>query len=132
MTRFGFIGIPVVGSLSQINIPESINTVQKVNENLPQNAQLIRDATFLKNKVGQVAFVYAPFYAFDGVSKPEMDKFKVFLGEYLCGTSLKETTQNSSVPHTPGKHLKIKDEGHREENKRRVSLLKRLLGVETL
>lgn len=106
--------------------------VKKVNENLPLGAQEIKDATFLNSGKGGATFVYTPNYALSEVSKADIIKFKSFLGECLRGATLDETTQNSSVPHTPGKHLRIQDRKHEDALKKSILNLKRFFGDKTL
>ena len=130
MSKYGILNF---GKAKLTKIEESTIADQRghlvnfINENLPPEAERIKDATLVRRGDRGVSLLFTPKFAFENVTSKGITEFRGKIEECIGLITLDETTQASAVPHTPGKHLWVDDEQHRKDIANRMANLKKFL-----
>lgn len=88
----------------------------------------LKDIILFCTKEG-TTLVYSPKLFFKNLSKDELISAYLKIKQRLSGHKLEETTQASSIPHTPGSHLRIKDKKYELEQAKKMEMLRKFFNA---
>ena len=89
----------------------------------------VKAAALMRINGGHV-LVYAPKYSLSNLGKQDKAVISEKLVQYLMqANELEETTQASSIAHSPGEHKRITDVAYERAANQRMRRLKQFLGV---
>ena len=106
-------------------LTEQVNTIL---EQLGKEDR-IKAAALMRLNGGHV-LVYTHKFFLSGLGRQDKTVVSEKLGQYLIQVSkLDETTQASSIAHSPGEHKRISDAGYERAANQRMRRLQQFLGV---